>query len=87
MTILAESEPQLRSVTRMAAALPDRLHGTARILNVPAGPMNNVPLAGLGGAAGSEPVVRTDPDRRRDLARKAITSVHTHGTPPLAKGA
>lgn len=52
MTFLSRFEPQLLSIFRIMAALLILQHGTTKILDFPAGPMNDVPLLKPSGIAG-----------------------------------
>ncbi len=52
MTALSRYRPVLLSVFRIMAALLLLQHGTTKVLDFPAGPMNDVSLTSLGGIAG-----------------------------------
>ncbi len=52
MTVLDRFRPELLSVLRIMAGLLVLQHGTAKYLNIPAGPMNNASPTTMSGAAG-----------------------------------
>lgn len=52
MTFLTGFRPQLLSIFRIMAGLLILQHGTTKLLGFPAGPMNDVSLASMGGIAG-----------------------------------
>ncbi|MFV0299534.1 MAG: DoxX family protein [Paracoccus sp. (in: a-proteobacteria)] len=52
MNFLSSFAPQLRSVLRIMAGLLLLQHGTTKVLNFPASPMNDLPLSTLPGIAG-----------------------------------
>ncbi len=53
MTFLTPYTSQLHGVLRVMSGLLLLQHGTTKLLNFPAGPMNDTPLASMGGAAGA----------------------------------
>lgn len=52
MNAPASYQPQIRSIFRIMAGLLILQHGTTKLLDFPAGPMNDASLTSLGGIAG-----------------------------------
>ncbi|KZY53554.1 DoxX family protein [Sulfitobacter sp. KE29] len=52
MTFLSPYQPQILSLFRIMSGLLVLQHGTTKVLSFPAGPMNGVSIASMGGIAG-----------------------------------